>query len=233
MTFERVFLSYSRSDREASILLRTALEQAGLSVYRDEEANRAGDRWMSRLEQTLEGCTAFVVLVGRDGVRRWVGAEVQVALKRHLSAANEEKRLPVFPILLEGATPDALPPLLSLIQAVHWSPPEPVPAGLIEDIRAHASRLWTEPEFEGCPFLGLSAFRRDHARLFFGRRRETLEALACIGDPRQTNPEHVSAGGEGYYRWLQIEGNSGTGKSSLVHAGMLPMIEQGALWART
>ena len=41
------------------------------------------------------------------------------------------------------------------------------------------------------------------------------------------------AGGANYYRWLQIEGNSGAGKSSLVHAGMLPMIEQGALWART
>ncbi|MGH8694687.1 MAG: hypothetical protein ACREVM_10720, partial [Burkholderiales bacterium] len=32
---------------------------------------------------------------------------------------------------------------------------------------------------------------------------------------------------------MQIEGNSGAGKSSLVRAGMLPMIEKGALWART
>lgn len=230
---EQVFLSYSRSDREACILLRTAVEQAGLSVYRDEDANRVGDRWMTRLEQTLEGCSAFVVLVGRDGVRRWVGGEVQVALKRHLSADDEAKRLAVLPVLLEGATPEALPPFLSLIQATRWSPPDPVPPELIADIRARASRIGTPPAFEGCPFLGLSAFGRGDARLFFGRRKETLEALACLGDQQQTNPEHVRAGGEAYYRWLQIEGNSGAGKSSLVNAGMLPMIEQGALWART
>ena len=65
--------------------LRSALEQAGLSVFRDEDAIRVGDRWMTRLEEALEGCSAFVLLVGRDGVQRWVGAEVQVALNRHLS----------------------------------------------------------------------------------------------------------------------------------------------------
>ena len=87
MTAEQVFLSYSRTDRDACVVLRAALEQAGLSVYRDEDSNRVGDRWVERLEQTLLGCSAFVLLAGRDGVQRWVGAEVQVALKRHLSAA--------------------------------------------------------------------------------------------------------------------------------------------------
>jgi hypothetical protein len=100
-----VFLSYSRTDRDACIAMRTALEQAGFSVYRDEDSNRIGDRWIARLEEALERCSAFVVLVGRDGVRRWVGAEVQVALKRHLSVDDEAKRLPVFPVLLQDATP--------------------------------------------------------------------------------------------------------------------------------
>ena len=80
----------------------------------------------------------------------------------------------------------------------------------------------------------MSAFRQSDARLFFGRRQETLEALAGLGDQQQTNPERLAgSGGSAYHRWLQIEGNSGAGKSSLVHAGMLPMIERGALWART
>jgi hypothetical protein len=87
---------------------------------------------------------------------------------------------------------------------------------------------------EGCPFLGLDAFRRKDAHLFFGRRKETLEALACLGDQQETNPDRLQAGQTGQCRrWLQIEGNSGAGKSSLVQAGMLPMIEQDALWART
>jgi formylglycine-generating enzyme required for sulfatase activity len=234
MTAEQVFLSYSRTDREACSVLRAALLHVGISVYRDEDSNRLGDRWVERLEQTLNGCSAFVVLVGRDGVRRWVGAEVQVALRRHLSVDDEAQRLPIFPILLDGATPEALPAFLALFQAARWSPAQVLPDGLIESIQAHAVRLDDTHVFEGCPFLGLSAFRQRDARLFFGRRQETLEALACLGDQRQTNPESLrGSGGSTYHRWLQIEGNSGAGKSSLVNAGMLPMIEQGALWART
>ena len=231
---ERVFLSYSHSDQLAAIALRAALERGGLSVFKDDESLRTGDRWLERLQEVLQACSAFVVLAGRDGVRRWVGAEVQVALIRHLSAAREEDRLPIFPILLEDARPEALPPFLALFQASRWTPAEALPAGLVDAIRAHAVRLDSPPAIEGCPFLGLNAFSSKDSRLFFGRSKETLEALTYLGDQQQANPEGLrGGGGAGYCRWLQIEGNSGAGKSSLVNAGMLPMIEQGALWART
>ena len=229
-----VFLSYSRTDSNACIALKSQFEQAGLGSFRDEDAIRVGDRWMSRLEEALAGCSAFVVLIGRDGVQRWVGAEVQVALSRHLSPPQGAPRLPIFPVLLEGAQPEALPPFLALFQSAHWAPDQTLPDDLLEAIRTQAVRFDAPPAIEGCPFLGLNAFGRGDARLFFGRRLETIEALACLGDQQQSNPEHL-AGGDGgaYHRWLQIEGNSGAGKSSLVQAGMLPMIEQGALWART
>lgn len=229
-----VFLSYSRNDLEAAALLRAQLVQQGLTVFKDDDAIRVGDRWIARLQHALSGCSAFVVLVGRDRVQRWVGAEVEVALNRHLSPDDDGQRLPIFSLLLEGAKPEYLPPLLALFQSARWSPADPVPAALIEGIRTRAIRFDDSVAFEGCPFLGLDAFGRADARLFFGRRTETLEALACLGDQRETNPDHIQlAGAANYHRWLQIEGNSGAGKSSLVHAGMLPMIEQGALWART
>jgi hypothetical protein len=68
-----VFISYSHTDREACIALRAELEKAGLSVFRDEDDIRTGDGWMTKLEQALQSCRAFVVLIGRDGVQRWVG----------------------------------------------------------------------------------------------------------------------------------------------------------------
>lgn len=127
-----------------------------------------------------------------------------------------------------------MPPFLALFQADRWSPAEPLPGALLDAIMARAIRIDARHTFEGCPFLGLSAFGRGDAKLFFGRRKETLEALACLGDQQQTNPDSLhQSGGPAYHRWLQIEGNSGSGKSSLVNAGMLPMIGQGALWART
>lgn len=111
----------------------------------------------------------------------------------------------------------------------------PLPDDLIPAILSHRSRIDSQPIREDrCPYLGLSAFTRNDARFFFGRRQEILEALSCLGDQQETNPESLNkSGGTVYHRWLQIEGNSGSGKSSLVQAGMLPMIEQGALWART
>lgn len=59
------------------------------------------------------------------------------------------------------------------------------------------------------------------AKLFFGRRKETLEALACFFDVRPGKPP---------VRWLEIDGNSGSGKSSLMNAGLLPLVQQGWLW---
>lgn len=231
---QQIFLSYSRTDREACLALRLALEQAGLPVFQDEAAIRTGDRWLSRLEDALLQCNAFILLIGRDGVQRWVGAEVQVALSRHLSPHDDAQRLPIYPILLAEASPESLPPFLGLFQFDRWVPTEPLPADLLDAIQARASRIDTRHTIEGCPFLGLSAFGRNDAALFFGRRSETLEALTYLGDQQQTPPDKLQhTVSTPYTRWLQIEGNSGSGKSSLVNAGMLPMIEQGALWART
>lgn len=174
---QQIFLSYSRNDREAAIALRYALEQAGFSVFQDEDAIRTGDRWLARLGEALQQCIAFIVLLGRDGVQRWVGAEVQVALIRHLSPQDEAHRLPIYPILLAEAQPESLPPFLGLLQFDRWAPTESLPVGLLEAIQARTPRIDARHTIEGCPFLGLSAFGRKHAALFFGRRIETLEAF--------------------------------------------------------
>lgn len=227
-----IFLSYSRNDRDAAIRLRSDLEQSGFSVFRDEDSIRVGDHWMDRLQSTLQGCSAFVLLIGRDGIRRWVWAETQVALIRHISPHNDHERLPIIPILLPEGDSGCLPAFLSLFQLQQWRPDEALPPTLIGAIDKQQDLLDQHISFEGCPYLGLSAFQPEHARLFFGRRKETLEALGYLGAQHDTNPESVSAN-QRFCRWLQIEGNSGAGKSSLVNAGLLPLIEQGALWAHT
>ena len=98
-------------------MLRTSLQQAGLSVFQDEQAIRAGDQWLSRLQTALSDCGAFIVLIGRDGIQRWVGAEVQVALNRYFSAHDAAQRLPIYPVLLPGAQREAIPPFLRLSSA--------------------------------------------------------------------------------------------------------------------
>lgn len=49
-----VFLSYSRTDPKvasAALAVKTALEQANLMVFKDDQSLRAGDRWVSRLSR--------------------------------------------------------------------------------------------------------------------------------------------------------------------------------------
>jgi formylglycine-generating enzyme required for sulfatase activity len=233
MAEPHIFLSYSRTNLEAAIALRSELEKAGFTVFRDEDSIHAGDNWMERLQTALQGCSAFVLLYGREGVRRWVGAEVQYALSRNLSPHNDALRLPIFPILLPEGDLHSLPPFLSLFQIQRWQAGEALPASLIQAIRDKTELLDDSNTFVGCPFLGLSAFQPEHANLFFGRREETLDALKLLGTLRDdVLPDHIRVDGQ-YCRWLQIEGNSGSGKSSLVNAGMLPLIQQGILWART
>ncbi len=230
---EQVFLSYSRKDREAAVTLRNVLEQADITVFRDEDTIRVGDNWMQRLQDALQSCAVFIVLIGRDGVQRWVGTEVQFALVRNISPHDDSQRLHIFPILLPDGNPQSLPPFLSLFQLQYWQSDQVLPQPLINAIRDKAELLDKGNSFNGCPFLGLSAFQPEHAHLFFGRRKETLEALKYLGTQERAHPEHIVTSGEQFCHWLQIEGNSGGGKSSLVNAGMMPLIQQGALWART
>ena len=217
-----VFLSHSRNDPEATADLAAQLGRHGLDVFKDDAAIEPGDVWLAKLQSVLEGCGAFVVLVGRDGVRRWIGAETQVALNRYFGPHDDAQRLPIFPILLDEATPEELPPFLRLFQVTHWNPGDPLTAELLAAIRDRNILRKIEP-ITGCPFVGLAAYSQDQAQLFFGRQKETLEALACFR--RQPTGPRV--------KWLEINGNSGSGKSSLMQAGLLPLIEEGWLWPRT
>lgn len=218
-----VFLSHSRNDPDATRLLRAAIERAGPKVFKDDKSTRAGELWLNRLQDAIERCGAFVVLVGRDGVRRWIGAEVQVALRRSIGGHDDAARLPIFPVLLAGTDPATLPSFLQAYQATPWTGTDKLPESLIAAIRDHTLLPVGTVRFEGCPFVGLAAYRPDQANLFFGRQRETLDALACFDSLRTGRT----------MRWLEISGNSGSGKSSLMNAGLLPLIDQGWLWPRT
>ena len=72
-------------------------------------------------------------------------------------------------------------------------------------------RLPTLPE--GNPYRGLLSFEAEHRGLFFGRGPE----IGTILDRLRTDP------------FVLVAGDSGSGKSSLCRAGVLPLVDDGAL----
>lgn len=77
------------------------------------------------------------------------------------------------------------------------------------EIRLQASWL------EGSPFRGLHVYDFDHAPIFFGRTRAISEILEALrAQAAQGRP------------FLLVLGPSGSGKSSLVRAGVLPILTQ-------
>jgi formylglycine-generating enzyme required for sulfatase activity len=67
--------------------------------------------------------------------------------------------------------------------------------------------------FEGQPYRGLVAFDAEHRDLFFGRRSESRTVIERLRSERL----------------LVVAGDSGTGKSSLCRAGVIPELREGAL----
>ena len=67
------------------------------------------------------------------------------------------------------------------------------------------------------PYPGLRPFETDEAALFFGRETHTTELLRRLAEQR----------------FLAVVGSSGSGKSSLVRAGLLPALYRGRLLGAT
>ncbi len=223
----RIFLSYSRSDLSAANDLYKQLTDKGFSVFKDDASIAPGRAFVSDIERSIGLCEAFVLLFGRDGVRGWVEEEVWAAFVCHRSPAIGRAPVQILPVLLDDAVAEDLPLFLRSRNAVRWRAGTRLPETFVTALPTAArSEELTSTPVDGCPFFGLGSFRAKDAYLFFGRRAETVAALSRLGDQR-------AQGRNGYQRWLHIEGNSGVGKSSLVHAGILPMIERSALWSAT
>ena len=86
-----------------------------------------------------------------------------------------------------------------------------LPKSAVSDKILAIKPQWTE----GSPFRGLSVFKYIHSPVFFGRTKAVSEIIDAL---------RIQAASEKAF--LLILGMSGGGKSSLVRAGVLPMITQ-------
>jgi tetratricopeptide (TPR) repeat protein len=209
-----VFLSYSRTDAPAVRQIQVYLKQAGLATFLDRDQLAAGQPWLSALEQAIARCAAVAVLVGPAGLGTWQQREVQLALDRQAEAERAGRSFPVIPILL----PKVEDPPGGFLRLQTWVDlrsdlADPIQldlllAGLRGQAPADASTLREAL----CPYRGLEPFREEDAGLFFGRE-EAIDTL--LGKLRDHN-------------LITLVGRSGSGKSSVVSAGVIPALRRRA-----
>jgi energy-coupling factor transporter ATP-binding protein EcfA2 len=211
-----LFLSHAGVDTDAAGALKARLLAApdtlaaGLRVWFDKDDLRAGEPWVHQLEEAIRHrSTAFAVYVGSRGVVNWVNAEVQLALGRAVTDASFRFIPFLAPQALQA---EALPGFVALYQGVANVEGSPeafakLVAAVLGGDPAGMARL--EPE----PFFGLKAVDEARAHLFFGREVESEALVQLLANEAL----------------VMVTGDSGSGKSSLARAGLLPRWRGGVL----
>jgi WD40 repeat protein len=211
-----VFLSYNRDDEHTVLALAGHLTRSGIRPWIDLWCLTPGQAWQPEIVTGLSTADSYALLVGPSGLGNWAREELAVAQDR--AAKDREFRL--FMVLLPGA-PTLHDPSLAFLATRTWIDlREGVDRerGLQEMICAIRGVAppgpTTAPESGArCPYRGLAAFREQDAALFFGREDDAGRIVESLKTSR----------------FLVVLGPSGSGKSSLVRAGVVPALRSGAL----
>lgn len=208
----RVFISHSSRDAEPATKIKQWLAQHGFDTpFLDFDKHAGippGSDWEKVLYREIERSEAVIIIQTPSWMEsKWCFAEYTQA--RALGK-------PIFPVI-ETATGDQL--IASDIQALN----------LLQDREGGLDRLAREltriaMDAQGGfnwdksrpPYPGLMAFQETDAAIYFGRDDEIRRMIERLNARRS----------QGGTRLLALLGASGSGKSSLLRAGVIPRIRR-------
>jgi WD40 repeat protein/energy-coupling factor transporter ATP-binding protein EcfA2 len=217
-----VFLSYNGKDRSTIVEIADRLRRAKLEPWFDQWYLAGGASFSQEIPDALRASRACAVFVGPNGIGDWTREELALALDR----AAKDRDFRAFAVLLPGLDADepfdasTLPPLLTTRTWVDLR--RGVADGATFQMLINAvlgvagppdGQAGSSGDADVCPYRGLQVFDEESAEFFFGREADTQRVL-----------EKLKAG-----RFLVVLGPSGSGKSSLVRAGVVPSLRRGAL----
>lgn len=212
-TFD-VFLSYNSSDHAAVLRVAETLRDRGLQPFLDRWSLAAGRPWMPELERVLRQCRSAAIFVGPQGLGRIQQRERELAILRQ---ANEPG-FAVIPVLLSGTKPADL--ALGFLALNTWVDlrqgltdnaigilaagirGEPTPLEILAEIQRAKAGV--------CPYRGLHYFREEDAPFFHGRDAFVRSLIETTGR----------------FPFIAVVGPSGSGKSSVVRAGLVPELRR-------
>jgi len=220
-----VFISYSRQDYEFVRRLIADLQAENIQVWIDQQGLQVGTpSWERAIRDAIRATDAVVLIASTDsGQSRYVRGELHIA---------EMYKHPVYPVWAAGELWAECVPL-GLIEMQHTDARGSKYGKALLDLLTALRNLQStdddkqasesapiDPNFiPRNPYKGLRAFTSNDTGDFFGRDglvKELVEAVGAASKPSGS-------------RFLAIVGPSGSGKSSVVMAGLLPKLQSGAL----
>jgi hypothetical protein len=216
-TFD-VFVSYARADARHAVDIVSVLRARGLTLFFDRYNLPPGLPWVRGLEKALNAAKAAIILIGPHGLGNTQQYERDLAIVRQ----TRDPSFPIVPVILPEAEIDRPFNFLQILTWVDFSHVAKVtdaPAELehlmaaISGEQDAAAKLVREAI---CPYRGLDAFREEDSVFFFGR--------GDADDPKSTIGQLVGKVRE--HPFVMVVGRSGSGKSSLVYAGLVPALRR-------
>lgn len=210
MIVARVFISYATPDRPVADEVVGWLRAAGHEPFLAHDLRDGigvGEDWKQRLYQELRAVDAVIGVVTSSFVASsWCSAEAGIA---------DALGCRLMPLRVEAGV---VHPLMQNLQEVDYQPD----SGHARDRVLQALRLledgagtWREGEN---PFPGLEPFTAARSQVFFGRAAEAREVANRVR----------ARGGTGGV--LALVGSSGCGKSSLLNAAVVPLLDNDPAW---
>ncbi len=209
-----VFLSHNSADKPAVQVLAERLREAGLKPFLDVWHLTPGQSWQRELAEALAASASTAVFFGPASEGAWHSEEAHLALDWSVQRPENHR---VIPVLLPGADKASVDEFLKLRTWVEFR------EGLDDDlafrrlvaaIKGEAVEIGAfelHPEVD--PYRGLERFEPEQAEFFHGRAGDTQRLV-----------DKLAAGG-----FVAVVGASGSGKSSLVRAGLLPALARDAI----
>ncbi len=223
MEIRQIFLSYSRPDQDQVEQIARRLDQEGYKIWYDQAKIVPGESWSDALDRGLRESSHCLVFVGPGEVRPWQQEEIRTAIN---SAITQSKTFRLIPVLLPGVRvrpgDSELPSFLTNRQWVEFRESldnEDDWHLLVCGLQGKEPGLGLPAGQAGaCPYKGLAVFGIQDAPYFYGREAVTDTILPRLRE-RITQADRP--------RFFAVIGPSGTGKSSLVRAGVLAGITEG------
>jgi formylglycine-generating enzyme required for sulfatase activity len=236
----RIFLSHSSANNVEAVALRDWLATQGFDeIFLDLDPNRglkAGERWEQALIAAANRCEAVVFLVSQAWIASaWCRKEMVLAHRLN-------KRM--FGVLIEELSVDEVPEDLSgewqlvrlasgrdgieltaVLPVTHEEETVTFSAEGLQRLKHGLESAGLDPKYFAWPpandpgrppYRGFLPLEAEDAGIFFGRDAAIITALDALRGMREAAPP----------RLFVLLGASGTGKSSVLRAGLIPRLKR-------